>query len=153
FLQRQCCRSQCTAYRRNSMGFAAKSSAESLPDRSALQKISKQTPVKRKRRLKAAPQPLLEESERIALIVENQEHGYRMAWRLLANWRVRLAVDDVRSVVGIALCEAAHRFDPRYETSFKSFFFYHLRCLLLKEVGALINDRNLLRLQSDTASG
>lgn len=99
------------------------------------------------------PSSKLTEAEQAELILENQEHGYRMAWKLLSQWRVRLGQDEVRSVVGVALCEAALRFDRSFETSFRTFFFYHLRGLLLKEVSSFINSRNLLRLQSETASG
>ena len=69
-----------------------------------------------------------------ALILENQEDAEKMAWKLLGSLRVQLTKDDVVSVVGIALCEAASRFDPSFNTSFKTFLYYHLRGILLKEV-------------------
>jgi len=87
----------------------------------------------------------LPQAEREKLIVENRDHGYRLAWKFLHHWRIRLQEDDVRSIVGIALCEAAHRFRTTFQTSFRTFLFYHLRGLLLREVGDQIKQRNLHR--------
>lgn len=74
------------------------------------------------------------------LILEHREHGKRLAWSFLTTWRIRLRNDEVVSVVGAALCEAATRFDESRGVSFKTFFFYHLRGLLLKEIARMIND-------------
>lgn len=86
----------------------------------------------------------LTRSEIEALIVDHLEHGRRLAWSFLTNWRIRMAQDDVMSAVGAALCDAAHRFDPDKGVSFKTFFFYHLRGTLLKEISRMIEEQRLL---------
>lgn len=93
------------------------------------------------------------------LITEHYELGQKLAWSMLSNWRIRLPKDDVDSSVGLALCDAAHRFDPSRGVSFKTFLFYHLRGVLLKEVTAKvqngktiyrsINDADLFESESD----
>jgi len=87
----------------------------------------------------------LSPAEREQLIIENRDHGYRLAWKFLHHWRIRLKEEEVRSIVGIALCEAALRFRTTFQTAFKTFLFYHLRGLLLREVGDQIRQRNLHR--------
>ena len=82
------------------------------------------------------------------LVIEHRDHGRRLAWSFLSSWRIRLPQDDVISVVGAALCEAAHRFDPSREVAFKTFFFYHLRGMLLKEISKMIDDQKLMQLST-----
>ena len=78
-------------------------------------------------------------------IVSHYESGKRLAWSFLLNWRMRMNQDEVASVVGAALCEAAHRFDPSKEVKFKTFFFYHLRGMLLKEMARIIQEQKLVQ--------
>ncbi len=80
-----------------------------------------------------------------ALIIDNQEHGRRLAWSFLTTWRIRMKQDEVISVVGAALCEAAHRFDDTRGVAFRTFFFYHLRGMLLKEISRMISEQRLLQ--------
>ncbi|HQH26008.1 MAG TPA: sigma-70 family RNA polymerase sigma factor [Oligoflexia bacterium] len=79
------------------------------------------------------------------LIIEHREHGKRLAWSFLTSWRVRMHQDEVMSVVGMALCEAANRFDAEKGVAFKTFFFYHLRGLLLKEIARAIHEQRVLQ--------
>lgn len=79
------------------------------------------------------------------IILEHREHGKRLAWSFLNHWRVRMKHDDVISVVGAALCEAANRFDEEKGVSFKTFLFYHLRGMLLKEIARLIQEQKMLQ--------
>ena len=81
----------------------------------------------------------------LALVEENREHGTRLAWSFLNKWRIRLDSDDVESVVGAALVEAAIRYDETKGAHFRTFFFYHLRGMLLKEVSTLIEQKKKLR--------
>ncbi len=78
------------------------------------------------------------------LVIDHQEHGKRLAWSFLTSWRIRLPQDEVISVVGAALCEAANRFDPDRGVDFKTFFFYHLRGMLLKEISRVIQEQKIL---------
>ena len=79
-----------------------------------------------------------------SLIIEHRDHGRRLAWSFLSGWRIRMPQDDVVSIVGAALCEAANRFDPGREVAFKTFFFYHLRGMLLKEVSRMVKQKSLM---------
>ena len=80
-----------------------------------------------------------------AIILEHRDHGKRLAWSFLNHWRVRMKHDDVVSVVGAALCEAANRFDEEKGVAFKTFFFYHLRGMLLKEIARMIHEQKVLQ--------
>ncbi|MCC6932478.1 MAG: sigma-70 family RNA polymerase sigma factor [Deltaproteobacteria bacterium] len=74
------------------------------------------------------------------LIISHQDHGMKLAWRFLKVWQVRMHIEEIRSLVGLALVEAATRFDPEKEVAFSTFFFYHLRGILLKEITRLVHD-------------
>ena len=83
-----------------------------------------------------------------SLIVEHRDHGRRLAWSFLSGWRIRMPQDEVVSIVGAALCEAANRFDPGREVAFKTFFFYHLRGMLLKEISRMVKQKSLMRISN-----
>lgn len=77
------------------------------------------------------------------LVVDHCDLGRRLAWSMLASWRVRIGQEEVVSAVGLALCDAANRFDPDRGVSFKTFLFYHLRGILLKEIARIIEDQKI----------
>lgn len=79
------------------------------------------------------------------LVLDHRDHGKRLAWSFLSSWRISLHQDEVTSVVGAALCEAASRFDPTRGVEFKTFFFYHLRGMLLKEISRVIQEQRVLQ--------
>ena len=79
------------------------------------------------------------------IVLEHREHGRRLAWSFLSSWRVRLHHDEVTSIVGAALCEAAHRFDESRGVAFKTFLFYHLRGMLLKEIARAVSEQRVLQ--------
>lgn len=94
--------------------------------------------------------------EEIEVVVsEHQRYGYRLAWNFLKGWHVRLHPDEVTSIVGMALVEAARRFDPSMNVAFKTFFFYHLKGMLLREISRLVNESkvNLSLFASQSTSG
>ncbi|MCC6954771.1 MAG: sigma-70 family RNA polymerase sigma factor [Deltaproteobacteria bacterium] len=74
------------------------------------------------------------------LITEHMESSVRIAWSMLNRWRSRIPHDEVQSIVGMALCEAAARFDKTMGVSFRTFSFYHLRGLLLREISRRIGE-------------
>lgn len=108
-------------------------------------RVSRRAPEKKARPVKKK----LSQAKISSLAVDHQELGLKMAWKLLSNWRVRLAVDDVTSIVGLALMEAAHRFDPTKGAAFGTFLFYHIRGLLLKEITNAMNDKNISKIGTD----
>lgn len=83
---------------------------------------------------------LNEEANR--LIIENVQSGRKLAWKLLKSWNVRLPEEEVESIVGIALCEAAKNFDADAGARFQTFFYYHLRGRLIKEITEVVQNKN-----------
>lgn len=104
---------------------------------------SKHQAVK-KSAIKKRPRRKLSLRQMHTTIVENHEHGQKLAWKFLKGWRVRLHPDEVKSIVGLALSEAAKRFDPSKNVHFRTFLFYHLRGLLLKEITRLVQDSRIV---------
>jgi RNA polymerase sigma factor (sigma-70 family) len=80
------------------------------------------------------------------LVIDHMEMGRRLAWKLLSSWNSRLADDEVVSIVGISLCEAAKNYDGRESTQFQTFLYYHLRGRLLKEISEIVATK---KFQSD----
>jgi RNA polymerase sigma factor (sigma-70 family) len=72
------------------------------------------------------------------LVIDHMDMGRRLAWKLLSSWNSRLADDEVVSIVGISLCEAAKNYDGREGTQFQTFLYYHLRGRLLKEISEIV---------------
>lgn len=95
--------------------------------------------------------PYLSILEQQELVVEHQDVGNRLAWKLLNKWRVRMPHDEIRSITGAALCEAAYRFNPAMKTSFKTFLFYHLRGLLIKEITSIVHHQKALHVTPELA--
>jgi RNA polymerase sigma factor (sigma-70 family) len=67
--------------------------------------------------------------------------GIKLAWKLLGSWNARLPEDEVRSLVGISICEARKNYKPNLGTQFQTFLFYHLRGRLLREISSLVKYR------------
>jgi RNA polymerase sigma factor (sigma-70 family) len=93
-----------------------------------------------KKRVKSEKQRLAEAHQ---LITENYETGKRLAWSFLNKWRVRIEEDEVLSITGAALCEAANRFKSELGVNFKTFLFYYLRGMLLKEITKRVRDQRM----------
>ncbi len=85
----------------------------------------------------------LSKEEMDLIVTEHQVHGNKLAWGFLKGWQVRMSPDEVTSIVGMALVEAATRFDPSRGVAFKTFFFYHLRGMLLREITRLVNQSKI----------
>ena len=77
------------------------------------------------------------------LVEDHYESGKRLAWSFLNKWRVRIEEDEVTSITGAALCEAANRFKPELGVNFKTFLFYYLRGMLLKEITKRVTDSKM----------
>lgn len=67
-------------------------------------------------------------------VLEHRENGRKLSRSILRRWRVHMPLDEVDSIVDLALCEAAQRFSPKKGASFMTFFFYHLRGHLVRAV-------------------
>ena len=122
------------------------------PDTQPSKKLSKSSAknatdgaVRTGKKKKAKRRTYLKPAELESLILEHREHGKRLAWSFLTSWRIRLPQDEVVSIVGAALCEAGTRFDPSRGVDFKTFLYYHLRGMLLKEISRVIQEQKLLQ--------
>ena len=105
--------------------------------------------------------PLISQAEAEALILEYFESAEKIARKLLRSWQVQLEADEIKSIVGLALSEAALRFDPSKNVAFVTFLFYHLRGSLIKEISRLAKHSREVRslgisgggvLEQDTAA-
>ena len=77
------------------------------------------------------------------LVVNHRENGRKLSRSILRRWRVRMAPDEIDSIVDLALCEAAHRYDATKGASFMTFFYYHLRGHLVRAVASAANASNI----------
>lgn len=99
---------------------------------------------KNKGKIEQKKPKLLSKKKQQALILENFEQARRIAWSMLSKWRFRLSTSEVDSIVGTSLCEAASRFETEKNVSFKTFYFYHLRGMLLRELGDVVEQQKML---------
>jgi RNA polymerase sigma factor (sigma-70 family) len=86
------------------------------------------------------------------LIVENIQYGETVARSMLRRWGVMMPPEQLYSIVGDSLSEAANRFDKAKGASFNTFFYYHLRGALLKEMEQLFRRKNNLVLMSELSN-
>jgi RNA polymerase sigma factor (sigma-70 family) len=100
-------------------------------------------PEIQKRLASKKPFKKLTKTQYAKIIVDHYDSSIRLAWSMLNRFRVRLPADEVQSVTGAALCEAATRFDKSLGVSFRTFLFYHLRGLLLREISRKISESRL----------
>jgi RNA polymerase sigma factor (sigma-70 family) len=94
-------------------------------------------------------QALMTKEEINDLIVRHLSHGERLAKSFLRKWRMSMPNGYIASVVGLALTEAANRFDPKRGVNFKTFFFYHLKGTLVKEVRRIIDSDKMVQYNNE----
>ncbi len=78
------------------------------------------------------------------LILDHRDNGRKLARSFLRRWRVRMNLEEVDSIVDLALCEAAERFDEKKGAAFMTFFFYHLRGHMVRAVERATNSSNMM---------
>ena len=83
----------------------------------------------------------IETDSNYSSVADDIQLGIKLAWKLLGSWNARLPEDEVRSLVGIAICEARKNYKPNLGTQFQTFLFYHLRGRLLREISSLVKYR------------
>ena len=101
------------------------------------------TPRKKTGKKAKASKEVLAAQNIESLILDHRENGRKLARSILRKWRVRMPADEIDSVVDLALCEAARRFDESHGASFMTFFFYHLRGHLVRAVARAANSNNI----------
>lgn len=101
--------------------------------------------------VKSAPAPKIsvEETDLEALILKYRENSRKLSRSILRSWRVTLPLDEVYSVVDLALVEAANRFDPTKGASFMTFLYYHLRGNLVRAVTVSAKSGAMVALVND----
>jgi len=87
------------------------------------------------------------------LILAHRENGRKLARSILRRWRSRMQAEEIDSIVDLALCESARRFVPEKGASFMTFFFYHLRGLLVRTVVKATNATNIFNAVSESTGG
>lgn len=68
------------------------------------------------------------------LVIEHRLLARHFAKGILRKWRAYCDSEELHSVVDIALCEAAARFDPKQGAKFTTWLYYFLRGYLIREV-------------------
>lgn len=114
----------------------AQKSARVLPARAIAKKKLLKASIGRTGRLPAKP---LSQEKIDDLILEHRANARKLSRSILRRWRSRLELEELDSLVDLALCEAAQRYNPRKGASFMTFLFYHLRGTLVRAVDAAAN--------------
>jgi len=109
-----------------------------LPGKSAKRKISAKV-VELKSAKKSAKRDHLTPTEIESLILDYRANARKLSRSILRRWHARLDLEELDSVVDLALCEAARRYNPNKGASFMTFLFYHLRGCLVRAVDAAAN--------------
>lgn len=87
------------------------------------------------------------------LILTHRPSARKLSRSLLRAWRARLDLQELDSLVDLALCEAASRFNPRKGASFMTFLYYHLRGFLIKFIKESLKNSNMLVNYNDLEEG
>lgn len=74
-----------------------------------------------------------------SLILDYRANARKLSRSILRRWHARLDLEELDSLVDLALCEAARRYNPKKGASFMTFLFYHLRGCLVRAVDAAAN--------------
>ena len=70
------------------------------------------------------------------LIIQYRPAARKLALSMISKWKCRLEKDELQSVIDLALCEAASRFNRSHGAAFMTFLYYHLKGKLIKTIAA-----------------
>ncbi len=70
------------------------------------------------------------------LALRHREAARKLALSMITKWKCRLEPDELQSVIDLALCEAASRYNQSHGAAFMTFLFYHLKGKLVKTIAA-----------------
>ncbi len=73
-------------------------------------------------------------SEQQALVTRYRAECIRLALSMLRRWKCRIERDELQSIVDVAVCDAASRFEPTRGVAFMTFLYYHLKGNLVKSI-------------------
>jgi len=77
---------------------------------------------------------LLSLEEQRQLVVTHFIDGKQMAAAMLKKWGAYLEEQELDSIVGLSLCEAASHFKPKLGVRFTSFLYYYLKGNLIRSI-------------------
>jgi RNA polymerase sigma factor (sigma-70 family) len=75
-----------------------------------------------------------EQRRKERLVLDYRERGRKLARSILRGWRAIYDLKEIDSIVDLSLCEAVQRFDTKRSVSFLTFFYYHLKGNLIKNI-------------------
>lgn len=81
----------------------------------------------------------LSQEEVESLVLEYRANARKLSRSIMRKWRARIELEELDSLVDLALCEAASRYNPNKGASFMTFLFYHLRGYLVRAVDSAAN--------------
>lgn len=78
-------------------------------------------------------------SEKIeGLYLEYRGSAHKIARSILRRWNARIELEELNSLVNLALCEAASNYNETNGTSFVTFLYYHIKGHLVKYISSSI---------------
>ena len=102
-------------------------------------------------KLAAAPSVSRLTPEQQEIAAAHWDSAVRLAFGILGQWQVRFPREDVLSIAGVSLCEAAVRFNPSFGVKFTTFLFSYLRGNLIRELKQELRARDGLGREEDAA--
>lgn len=88
---------------------------------------------------KAAATPRKKRFSKEELILEHRALARKISRSIMRKWHARIELQELDSLVDLALCEAAQRYNPNKGASFTTFMFFHLRGALVRAVDTAAN--------------
>jgi len=77
------------------------------------------------------------------LALKHREAARKLALSMIGKWKCRIEPQELQSVIDLALCEAASRYNRAHGAAFMTFLYYHLKGKLIKTIAARA-DQSLL---------
>jgi RNA polymerase sigma factor (sigma-70 family) len=88
---------------------------------------------------KAATTPRKKRFSKEELVLEHRALARKISRSIMRKWHARIELQELDSLVDLALCEAAQRYNPNKGASFTTFMFFHLRGALVRAVDTAAN--------------
>lgn len=81
-------------------------------------------------------QPPVLHADAHELAMQYRSAARKLALSMVTKWKCRLEKDELQSVIDLALCEAASRYNCAHGAAFMTFLYYHLKGKLIKTIAA-----------------
>ena len=72
--------------------------------------------------------------ERETLTLQHRAAARKLALSMISKWKCRIESDELQSVIDLALCEAASRFNKKQGAAFMTFLYFHLKGKLIRTI-------------------